>query len=313
MSTFQRAVRILIGLGITAATSILVVALALARQLIRPTRRPLWAWPRDVGLAFEDVEFPARDGARLSGWFIPASATGPRPAVILVHGWRWNRLGTSAESLADSIAGVAPIDLLHLAHALQRAGYHVLMFDLRNHGRSAGVRPMTFGLQEANDVLGAVDYLLTRPAVDPARIGAVGFSIGANAILFSLAHTSAVRTAVLVQPSSPQLFAPRFAADLFGALGGPILWMAQKLYRLVGGPALKTVEPLQIAPNVSIPVLYIQGSRDRWGSVDNVAALAAATPHALPPVFVDVHLRYDGYRHIITQPRLVTDFLWQNL
>ena len=266
--------------------------------------------PRDAGLAYEEVEFPARDGVRLSGWFIPASAAGPCPSVILVHGWRWNRLGTTAESLADSVAGVTAVDLLQLAHALQRVGYHVLMFDLRNHGRSAAARPMTFGLQEAQDVLGAVDYLLTRPAVDPQRMGAVGFSIGANAILFSPTHTSDIRAAVLVQPASPAVFASRFADDLFGLLGRPVLWLAQRFYRLAGGPALATIEPLHTAPNLTIPTLYVQGRHDRWGSLENVAALAGARSL---PLYLDVPLRYDGYRHITTQPRLVTDFFWQNL
>lgn len=310
MSVFQRSVRIFIGLSALATAGVAGISLALARQLIRPTRRHVWALPRDAGLAYEEVEFPARDGVRLSGWFIPASAAGPCPSVILVHGWRWNRLGTTAESLADSVAGVTAVDLLQLAHALQRVGYHVLMFDLRNHGRSAAARPMTFGLQEAQDVLGAVDYLLTRPAVDPQRIGAVGFSIGANAILFSLTHTSDIRAAVLVQPASPAVFASRFADDLFGLLGRPVLWLAQRFYRLAGGPALATIEPLHTAPNLTIPTLYVQGRHDRWGSLENVAALAGARSL---PLYLDVPLRYDGYRHITTQPRLVTDFFWQNL
>ena len=35
------------------------------------------------------------DGVDLKGWFIP-SGQAPGPAVVLIHGWMWNRLGNVA-------------------------------------------------------------------------------------------------------------------------------------------------------------------------------------------------------------------------
>ena len=51
--------------------------------------------PQDVGLAYSDVEFAAADGVRLRGWFLPAGSDAG-PAVVVVHGWLWNRLGNVA-------------------------------------------------------------------------------------------------------------------------------------------------------------------------------------------------------------------------
>ncbi len=313
MSLFQRLVRLVVALGTLVVLGVGGVALALARQLIRPTRRPLRATPRDVGLAYAEVEFPAQDGVRLSGWFVPGRGEGVRPAVLVAHGWRWNRLGTGAESWADNVASVTPVDLLPLVQAIHQMGYHLLLFDLRNHGRSAAAPPVTFGLQEANDILGAAAYLRARPDVDAQRLGALGFSLGANAILFALPHAVNLRGAILVQPFTPALFVPRFAHDLFGPWGRMILTLAQPLYRAAGGAPWRVLDPRPAAAAADCPLLYIQGQQDRWGSPEDVGDLAAAAPQASPPLLVDVADRYSGYRTAIHQPRLVTDFLWQNV
>lgn len=313
MSLFQRTIRLMVGAGALAALGVGGTALALARQLIRPTRRPLHGTPRDVGLDYAEVEFPAQDGVRLSGWFISGGGPGAGPAVLVAHGWRWNRLGTGAESWADNVASVTPVNVLPLVQAIHQLGYHVLLFDLRNHGRSAAAPPVSFGLQEANDILGAAAYLRTRPDVDAQRLGALGFSMGANAILFALPHALQLRGAVLVQPFTPAFFVPRFARDLFGPWGRLVLALAQPIYRAAGGPPWRVLNPRPAAAAAACPLLYLQGQHDRWGSPEDVEMLAAAAPQGLPPLLADVADRYSGYRVVIHQPRLVTDFLWQNV
>ncbi|MCO5190959.1 MAG: hypothetical protein M9918_22575, partial [Anaerolineae bacterium] len=105
MTLFSRTLRLfffLIGLGVGLMAAIIAL---LTRQMVNPPRQRLWTNPKDIGLDYEDVQFPARDGARLSGWFIPGSSmktdenTGKRPTILLVHSWMWNRLGNSAESM----------------------------------------------------------------------------------------------------------------------------------------------------------------------------------------------------------------------
>lgn len=315
MSLFQRAIRLfffLVGLGIGLLAA---VTAYLVRQLVKPPRQHIWATPRDVGLKYEDVQFPARDGARVSGWFIPGATsdtdqeTGKRPTVLLVHSWMWNRLGNSAESMLDNMSGALPVDLLRLTHALHRAGYNTLMFDLRNHGLSASVPPTTFGLQEANDVLGAIDYAVQRGDVDTARIGAIGFSVGANAILFGLQHTEYLDAAVLVQPASPHSFADRFSADLLGPLGAPVIMLAESAYRIFGGLPMRAINPIAAAAGAGkTPLLFVQSNRDRWGSLDDVANMVAAAPKALPPVYIDAGHRFTGYQYIINHPHVCIDF-----
>lgn len=313
MDLFRRAIRLfltLLGLvaGFTAGA-----ALFFWRQMVHPPRQPLWANPMDAGLRYEDVEFPARDGLRLSGWFIPADRV-PAATVILLHSWTGSRLGEDATSLLATISGALPIDLLRLAHALQRAGYNVFTFDLRNHGQSASSNAMTFGLQEANDLLGALDWLRQRGAIDSSRVGVVGFSLGANALLYALPQTPGVDAAVAVQPASPRLFARRYASDLLGPLGAAVLVVASALYRLSARVPLEAIEPVFAAAGAGdTPVLYVQGKGDRWGSVSNVAHMASQTPRAASPLFVDGNHRYAGYRYVVDHPEVVLDFFKAHL
>lgn len=124
----------------------------------------------------EKALFKSRDGLTLFGWYIPGRN---RAAVILVHG-----LGGSGLALSVYAA------------PLVSAGYSVLLMDLRAHGSSDG-DTSTYGVLEAHDVAGAVDYLLAQGNVDPDKIGVFGISLGAQAAFRGALYTPAIRALVL--------------------------------------------------------------------------------------------------------------------
>ncbi len=316
--TFRRVMRLL-GLlaGLAAGLTAAIVAL-FARRMIAPTRQPLWCTPDEMGLPFENVNFPARDSVRLSGWFIPAArAEGGNATVILLHGWAWNRLGDAADDLLANFSGTTPVELLRLAHALHYEGYHVLMFDLRNHGESAAHPPVTFGQSEADDLLGALAYLSARPDVDPARLAAIGCSMGANAILYALPQTDALCAAIAVQPSTAAVFAEGYADDLLGPAAGVVRPLVEATYAAVTGVPLGALQPaFAVAGADSMrptPVLFVQSKADRWGSLADAAQLAAATPGGEGPLYVDGDHHYQGYQYLIENPRVAVTFLEQYL
>jgi len=98
---------------------------------------------KDFNITYQDVEFPGPFGSTLRGWYVPAD---PRfnstRGVVAVHG-----------------AGLDRREFLKLTPMLYKAGYHLLLFDCREHGISSGsFRGFTYGLREHADVIAAVKY-----------------------------------------------------------------------------------------------------------------------------------------------------------
>ena len=313
---FKRALQLLFAFAGVVAGLIFTLVAIIARRLIVPPRQPLWATPSHMGLPYEVVQFPARDSVRLSGWFIPGSGgtAESRTTVILIHDWTWNRLGDAAADLISDLSGTSPVELLRLAHSLHNEGYNVLMYDQRNHGESAPHPPVTFGQSEANDLLGALSYLTSRGDVDAEKIGAIGFSMGANAILYAMPQTDQIRAAIAVQPTTISTFAGRYAEDLLGLSGRIILPLVESAYAMLSGVRLRAIQPAFAASGGGTTrVLFIQSKSDKWGSMEDVNRLRAATPYGEGPLYVDGANRYEGYMYLLENPRVAVAFFEQNI
>ena len=129
--------------------------------------------PVDYGAAqFENVHLNTADGAIISGWYV-APTTQVGKAIILIHGYGYDRRGTDFQT-----------------RALIAAGYGVLLYDLRDHGESTG-KLNTFNRMDVyqSDLLKVVNYLKQKPEINPAHIGVVGISLGAFATLNSSPKT----------------------------------------------------------------------------------------------------------------------------
>ena len=296
----------------------LLVALAaglyLARLLVDPPRAKQWKTPLDEGLEYENIHFDALDGVPISAWFISAPGDGPHPVVMIVHGWTWNRLGNASNDIQARIAGSGPVELLQPARALHDAGYHVLLFDLRNHGRSGSSPTVTFGHDEAHDLLGAASYLSDREDVDAKRIGALGYSIGANAVMFACAETNDIKAAIAVQPLRPTPFVKRLVSGLLGPLSGMALNVAQRVYYNAGGPLWETTDPAIVADLVRpTAMMYIQGDGDPWGDVSNARRFYEQAQEPRDLLIVPSTHRFGGYLHLGEHPEVMLQFFRKHL
>jgi uncharacterized protein len=292
------------------------IAALFTKWMVSPSRQPLWVTPGELGLDYEEVHLPAQDGVRIAGWFVPARTDAGRKGatIILVHGWLWNRLGTLADDVFAGLTGNKPVDLLRLAYALHRDGYHVLLYDTRNHGESASAPPVAFGQEEVKDLLGALGYLNGRSDTDPERIGVIGFSMGANSLLYALPQTSHIQAAIAVQPVTAAPFSQRYAHDLLGPLSYLVLPLVELLYQAAGGLYWRAYQPSFAAAGAGqTPLLFVQGNGDRWGDVEDVARMAEAAPNARGPLFVDSTDRFGGYQYLIDNPKIALSFFEQEL
>jgi dienelactone hydrolase len=303
-------------LGLAALPGLIAAAAGVlfARMMINPQRTKQWKTPRDEGWEYENVFFEADDRVPISSWFVPAPGDGPRPAVIIAHGWTWNRLGTAADDPVSRLLGASPVKLMEPARILRDAGYHVLMPDLRNHGRSGSGPVVTFGQEESKDLLGAVSYLRSRQDVDGERIAILGYSMGANAAMFACSQTDQIKAAVVVQPVRPHAFAHRLAKSVLGPLSPVALNVACGLYYRSGGPLLETLDPAIVADLArNTATLYLEGDGDPWGSPADVRRLYELGNEPKTLRIVPSRDRYDGYVYLGKHPDLMTDFFGEHL
>ncbi|MDD9270103.1 alpha/beta hydrolase [Paenibacillus sp. GCM10023248] len=149
-------------------------------QLTHPKRKLVDESPETYGLRGEDVSFPSQSAdVTLDGWFFrsPGAPAGKSATtVIMAHGYAGTRLEKGLPALA-------------LAKAIVDGGYHVLMFDFRNSGKSEG-RVTTVGYLEKQDVLGAIAWV---HANVPSKVCLLGFSMGGSTSLLAAAEESSVR------------------------------------------------------------------------------------------------------------------------
>ena len=101
---------------------------------------------------------------------VPEGAAGRRPAMLVLHGFGSNKGGGAALAAARLMTGL---------------GYVTLRFDMRGCGDSEGERGRVICLEQVDDTKSALAFLMTRPEVDPERIGVMGHSFGAAVAVYA--------------------------------------------------------------------------------------------------------------------------------
>jgi dipeptidyl aminopeptidase/acylaminoacyl peptidase len=213
--------------------------------------------PWEMGATYEEVQFPAEDGAVLRGWLLTRPESGR--AVVGLAGYRGRRP-----------------DLLGISSGLWRAGYNVLLFDYRGHGDSDGHR-VTLGYAETSDFRAALAWLRAR--LPGAWLGAIGYSMGGAVALLGAADEPAVRAVVTDCAFCRQEEVIRIEwRRRMGLLpASPVLEVAGHLLSRRLGFHYGDVEPLaavgRLAPR---PLLLIHSGDDRVVPVGDVERLYAA-------------------------------------
>lgn len=198
--------------------------------------------PEALGLKISDVEFQSEDGIPLRGWWSPGDST--RPIIILVHGLnrsRFEHLERAAES--------------------SKRGYGVLLFDLRNHGKS-GDAYTTLGINESQDVCAARKFLKTE---FPERAQVVwGVSLGASTAL--LAERRCPGASAIISDSSFLSFSETIKHHFNLVFHLPSFPVANMVIALtswrMGFSAQDGDVEAAVAALPEVPILFIAGGAD---------------------------------------------------
>ena len=157
-----------------------------------PTAPPEPRLPADP----QRIEFQAEDGTNLVGYYYPASVE-PAPVIVLMHWaggthcdwvavnlvqWAQNRglpEGIAANPACENVKVYVPDPLADFPPLPEGQSYAIFAFDYRGYGESEGSSnwdPDGY----LKDSIAAVQTAQGLDGVDPARVAAIGASIGAD-------------------------------------------------------------------------------------------------------------------------------------
>ena len=176
---------------------LIILRILITPERISPIQIPEYYPPDDIQ---EIAINSSNDGVQLHGWLIKAQS---KKVIILIHGIHGSGWNCQAPDYV---------------YAYHQAGFNVLLFDLRGHGRSGG-NYTGLGIVEQNDISDITNFLLDE-GFKPGQIGVHGTSYGAA-------------VALLAAPAIPEIaavIADSSFADIRDVIGG-------ELQRAIGLPA----------------------------------------------------------------------------
>src|ERR1700694_4167330 len=222
------------------------------RAFVPPKPRPLDDFtftPFEFQADYEEVELVTADRINFGAWHF--RQPGSPQTVIVSGGHKGQRQGA-----------------LGISAALWRKGFNVILYSYRGWPGSDAA-PVTFGIKEVLELEAVIAF--ARKRIPHARIGLLGFSMGAVVTMLGAAGEPGVQALVLDSPFSDlrAIMAENFwrAARLPGA---PFVWLAGVMLRLRSGCRLSDCSPQAVLSSLEPrPLFFIHGGADDITSVDH--------------------------------------------
>jgi fermentation-respiration switch protein FrsA (DUF1100 family) len=205
--------------------------------------------PFEFQADYEDVELVTADGVNFGAWYF--RQPGSSQTVIVSGGHKGQRQGA-----------------LGISIALWRKGFNVIVYSYR--GMSGSDRaPITFGIKEVLELQAVIAF--ARKRIPHARIGLLGYSMGAVVSLLGAAGEPGVEALVLDSPFSDLrtllIENVRTRARLPGT---PFVWLAGLMLRVRTGNRLADCSPISVLSSLEPrPLFFIHGGGDRITNVNH--------------------------------------------
>ena len=230
-----------------------VLSAVLYRRLFVPSR-PEWLddftfTPFEFQADYEEVDLTTVDDVAFGAWFF--RQTGSPQVIVISPGHKGRRQ-----------------DLLGIAVALWRKGFNVLCYSTRGMPTSDRAT-ITMGVNEVRELAAAIAYVRRR--VRDARIGLLGYSMGAVVSLLGAAGDPSVEALVLDTPFSDLRKVLRENVRRHLLLpGGPFVAAVSAWMRLRHGVRLADASPIAVLSGLEPrPLFFIHGSADTMTAVQH--------------------------------------------
>ncbi len=194
---------------------------------------------------YEELKIRSSFGYDLFAIYHPLE--GSNKTVVISHGITWGLYG-----------------MVIFAEMFRKRGWNVLIYDLRNHGRSGG-KNTTFGYYEKHDLKVVVDYAFSR--LNPGGIvGTMGISLGAATTVEHAAMDKRIAFAVsdCGFSSMTQLITYRAKADYklpyFPLIPLANLWC----WILTRGMTFAKASPIRYIGEIEMPMFFATGTEDDY-------------------------------------------------
>ncbi len=242
---------VLVALGLVAVY--VVLASVVYRRAFVPAR-PFYLddfsfTPYEFQADYEDVELVTADGVNFGAWYF--RQPGAPQTVIVSGGHKGQRQGA-----------------LGIAVALWRKGFNVILYSYRGMPGSDRA-PVTFGIKEVLELQATIAF--ARRRIANARVGLLGYSMGAVVSLLGAAGEPGVEALVLDSPFSD--LRTLLVENVWRRAripAAPLVWLAGLMLRVRSGSRLADCSPISVLSSLEPrPLFFIHGGADEITSVNH--------------------------------------------
>ena len=216
--------------------------------------RPSWLddfsfTPFEFQADYEEVELVTADGINFGAWHF--RQPGSPQTVVISGGHKGQRQGA-----------------LGIAVALWRKGFNVVLYSYRGMPGSDRA-PITFGVKEVLELQSAIAF--ARKRIANARIGLLGYSMGAVVSLLGAAGEPGVQALVLDSPFSDlRKLLVENVRSRSKLPGTPFVWLAGLMFWLRTRSSLSACRPIDVLTTLEPrPLFFIHGGADAITNVNH--------------------------------------------
>ncbi len=224
------------------AVYVLLTAILYRRLFVPIAVEDFQFTPWEFQADYEEVDLAAADGVAFGAWFLRNPGTAQ--VVIVSGGHKGSR---------SAVLGICV--------ALWRKGFNVITYSYRGYA-GADRAPITLGVREVLELQAVIAF--ARRRVRDARIGLLGYSMGAAVSLLGAAGEPGVEALVLDSAYSDASMLVRENVRRAVKLpGGPFVWLAALWLRWRTGARLGDAAPFAVLSSLEPrPLFFIHGGAD---------------------------------------------------